>query len=109
MVETVRVISAYDAEWMPGMLKISGVGAAVGFLGAVGIYFEPQEPYPGYITLAGTLFAKAPSGCIALEAARSPWGRGSDFRIYRWRLGERRGRCGGTCSRSEVFGYRERP
>ena len=56
MVETVRVISAYDAERMPGMLKISGVGAALGFLGAVGIYFEPQEPYPGYITLAGSLF-----------------------------------------------------
>ena len=37
------------------MLKICGVGAAVGFLGAVGIYFAPQEPYPGYITLAGTL------------------------------------------------------
>ena len=37
------------------MLKIAGVGAALGFLGAVGIYFEPQEPYPGYITLAGTL------------------------------------------------------
>ncbi len=38
------------------MLKIAVVGAALGFLGAVGIYFEPQEPYPGYITLAGTLF-----------------------------------------------------
>ena len=37
------------------MLKVAGVGAALGFLGAVGIYFEPQEPYPGYITLAGTL------------------------------------------------------
>ena len=37
------------------MLKIAGVGAALGFLGAVGIYFEPEEPYPGYITVAGTL------------------------------------------------------
>ncbi len=37
------------------MLKVAGVGAALGFLGAVGIYFEPQEPYPGYITIAGTL------------------------------------------------------
>ena len=37
------------------MLKVAGVGAALGFLGAVGIYFEPDEPYPGYITLAGTL------------------------------------------------------
>ncbi len=37
------------------MLKIVGVGATLGFLGAVGIYFAPEEPYPGYITLAGTL------------------------------------------------------
>ena len=40
---------------MPDMLKVGGVGAALGFLGAVGIYFAPEEPYPGYITLAGTL------------------------------------------------------
>ena len=37
------------------MLKAASVGATLGFLGAVGIYFEPEEPYPGYITLAGTL------------------------------------------------------
>jgi hypothetical protein len=37
------------------MLRIAGVGAILGFLGAVGIYFAPEEPYPGYITLAGTL------------------------------------------------------
>ena len=37
------------------MLKVSAAGAALGFLGAVGIYFEPEEPYPGYITLAGML------------------------------------------------------
>jgi len=37
------------------MLKIVGVGATLGFLGAVGIYFAPEEPYPGYITVAGTL------------------------------------------------------
>ncbi len=37
------------------MLKVAGVGATLGFLGAVGIYFAPDEPYPGYITLAGTL------------------------------------------------------
>ena len=37
------------------MLKVVGVGATLGFLGAVGIYFAPDEPYPGYITLAGTL------------------------------------------------------
>ena len=40
---------------MPDMLKVAAVGAALGFLGAVGIYFEPEEPYPGYITVAGTL------------------------------------------------------
>ncbi len=38
------------------MLKVVGIGATLGFLGAVGIYFAPEEPYPGYITLAGTLF-----------------------------------------------------
>ncbi len=37
------------------MLKVAGVGAILGFLGAVGIYYAPEEPYPGYITLAGTL------------------------------------------------------
>ena len=37
------------------MLKAAGFGATLGFLGAVGIYFAPEEPYPGYITLAGTL------------------------------------------------------
>ncbi len=37
------------------MLKVVGIGATLGFLGAVGIYFAPEEPYPGYITLAGTL------------------------------------------------------
>ncbi len=37
------------------MLKVACVGATLGFLGAVGIYFEPEEPYPGFITLAGTL------------------------------------------------------
>lgn len=40
---------------MPYLLRISIVGAVLGFLGAVGIYFEPNEPYPGYITIAGTL------------------------------------------------------
>ena len=40
---------------MPDMLKVACVGAALGFLGAIGIYFAPEEPYPGYITLAGTL------------------------------------------------------
>ncbi len=38
------------------MLKIAAAGATLGFLGAVGIYYAPEEPYPGFITLAGTLF-----------------------------------------------------
>ena len=42
-------------ERMTPMLKAAGIGAALGFLGAVGIYYAPEEPYPGYITLAGTL------------------------------------------------------
>ena len=44
-----------DAKSIPDMLRVAGVGATLGFLGAVGIYFAPEEPYPGYITLAGTL------------------------------------------------------
>ena len=40
---------------MNDKLNIAAAGAALGFLGAVGIYFEPEEPYPGYITVAGTL------------------------------------------------------
>lgn len=31
------------------------IGAALGFLGAVGIYFEPKEPHKPYIVAAGTL------------------------------------------------------
>lgn len=30
-------------------------GAIVGFVGAVGIYFEPDEPYKHFIVVAGTL------------------------------------------------------
>lgn len=36
-------------------LKIALAGALVGFLGAVGIIFEPAEPYRGFIVVAGTL------------------------------------------------------
>ncbi len=49
------MLEKHDAERMSAMLKVAGIGAALGFLGAVGIYYEPEEPYPGYITLAGTL------------------------------------------------------
>ena len=40
---------------MPHLLKVAGLGAILGLLGAVGIYFAPEEPYPGFITVAGTL------------------------------------------------------
>lgn len=40
---------------MDNRLKIALAGAVLGFLGAVGIVFEPAEPYPGFIIVAGTL------------------------------------------------------
>ncbi len=56
MKKTAGIIAApHDEEQMTPMVKVVVVGAMLGFLGAVGIYFEPEEPYPGYITLAGTL------------------------------------------------------
>ncbi len=36
-------------------LRIAVAGAIVGFLGAVGIYFAPDEPYKHFIVAAGTL------------------------------------------------------
>lgn len=35
--------------------KIVISGAAAGFLSAVGIFFDPAEPYPLFVTIAGTL------------------------------------------------------
>ena len=40
---------------MRDKLRIAAAGATLGFLGAAGIYFAPEEPYPGNITAAGTL------------------------------------------------------
>ena len=37
------------------MLRIAGAGAIVGFLGAVGIYYAPEEPHKHFIVAAGTL------------------------------------------------------
>ena len=31
------------------------VGAILGLVGAIGVYFAPEEPYPGFITAAGAL------------------------------------------------------
>ena len=53
------------------MLKVVGIGAALGFLGAVGIYFAPEEPYPGYITLAGTLFGVTIALLITTRVTRN--------------------------------------
>ena len=36
-------------------LIAAALGAGLGFLSAVGIYFDPAEPYPGFVTIAGTL------------------------------------------------------
>ncbi len=40
---------------MKAKFRIVTAGAIVGFLGAVGIYFEPDEPYKHFIVAAGTL------------------------------------------------------
>ncbi len=40
---------------MRGKGRILMVGALVGFLGAVGIYFEPREPYQHFIVIAGII------------------------------------------------------
>ncbi len=40
---------------MKGKVGIIMAGAIVGFLGAVGIYFEPREPYQHFIVIAGTV------------------------------------------------------
>jgi hypothetical protein len=52
------------------MLKVAGIGAVLGFLGAVGIYYAPEEPYPGYITLAGTLSGVAIALLISTVVTR---------------------------------------
>ncbi len=65
---------------MNDKLKIAAAGAALGFLGAIGIYFEPEEPYPCYITMAGTL-----SGItIALLITTVVTGTTSLFRSICW-------------------------
>ena len=34
---------------------VAALGASIGFVSAVGVYFDPAEPYPGFVTIAGTL------------------------------------------------------
>lgn len=43
-----------DVGGSPDLLKVAGAGAVLGLLGAIGTYFVPEEPYPRYISLAGT-------------------------------------------------------
>ena len=43
----------------------AAIGAAIGFLSAVGIYFDPAEPYPGFVTIAGTLHGVVTSLLVA--------------------------------------------
>ena len=52
------------------MLKIVATGALLGFLGAVGVYFAPEEPYPGPITVAGTLFGVTLALLISIVVER---------------------------------------
>jgi len=40
---------------MKGKVRILIAGAIVGFLGAVGIYFDAREPYQHFIVIAGTV------------------------------------------------------
>lgn len=40
---------------MVNKLTVASLGALLGLVGAVGVYFAPGEPYPGFITAAGTL------------------------------------------------------
>lgn len=40
---------------MVSRLTVALIGAILGLVGAVGVYFAPGEPYPGFITAAGAL------------------------------------------------------
>ena len=39
----------------PLHIRIVIAGAVIGFLETVGILFDPEEPYPGFIVAAGML------------------------------------------------------
>ena len=56
---------------MDDRLKIAIAGAAAGFLGAVGIIFEPAEPYRGFIVIAGTLGGVVMALLISVVVDRS--------------------------------------
>ena len=65
---------------MNQLLKIAAAGSLLGFLGAVGIYYDPVEPYPGFITAAGTLGGAT----IALLVATVVTGRSSLLQCFGW-------------------------
>ena len=65
---------------MGAKVRIVAAGATLGFLGAVGIYFAPEEPYPGYITVAGTLSGAT----IALLITTVVTSRTTVFRSICW-------------------------
>ena len=56
---------------MNELLKVVAAGSGLGFLGAVGIYFDPAEPYPGFITAAGTLSGATIALLITTVVTRS--------------------------------------
>ncbi len=55
-----------DERW-----KFASAGAVVGFVGAVGIVFDPGEPYPGFIVAAGTLGGAVLALLISVFVTRS--------------------------------------
>ena len=55
------------------------IGAVMGVLGGVGIFFETREPYKIEILLAATLKGILISLLTALSLGRSPWWHGAGF------------------------------
>ena len=59
---------------------MAALGAGLGFISAVGIYFDPGEPYPGFVTIAGTLHGVV----TALLLAGTVTGESSVGRSLSW-------------------------
>ncbi len=51
-------------------LTVALIGAMLGLIGAVGVYFAPGEPYPGFITAAGALHGMTIALLVITFAAR---------------------------------------
>lgn len=69
------------------------IGAVMGALGGVGIFFEPREPYKIEILLAATLEGIFISLLTALSlGGRSPWWHGAGYGLlYSFSFGKRLG------------------